>query len=85
MKTLILFLAFAAVAVSQPPNGGGVAITLGTISSKEDFNNFVPAIAAANGVIGAYGWSTTVFAAGSGSIASVSDGCRFEPCRNCPN
>ena len=71
MKTLILFLAFAGVAVSQGVNG---AITPGTISIKEDFNNLVPAIASANGVIGAYGWSTTVFPAGSGSIASVSGG-----------
>jgi hypothetical protein len=75
MKTLILFLAFAGVAVSQPVNGGGgTAITPGTISIKEDFNNLVPAIASANGVIGTYGWSTTVFPAGSGSIASVSGG-----------
>ena len=71
MKTLILFLAFAGVAVSQAVNGG---ITPGTISIKEDFNNLVPAIASANGVIGTYGWSTTVFPAGSGSIASVSGG-----------
>jgi hypothetical protein len=75
MKTLILFLAFAGVAVSQPLNGGGAAaITPGTISIKEDFNNFVPAIASANGLIGTYGWSTTVSPAGSGSIASVSGG-----------
>jgi hypothetical protein len=72
MKTLILFLAFAGVAVSQPVNGA--AITPGTISIKEDFNNLIPAIASANGLIGAYGWSTTVFPAGSGSIASVSGG-----------
>ena len=74
MKTLILSLAFAGVAVSQPVNGGGAAITPGTISIKEDFNNFVPAIASANGVIGTYGWSTTISPAGSGSIASVSNG-----------
>ena len=77
MKTLILFLAFAGVAVSQPMNGGGgggAAITPGTISIKEDFNNLVPAIASANGLIGTYGWSTTVQPAGSGSIASVSGG-----------
>src|SRR5215471_13988695 len=75
MKTLILFLAFAGVAVSQPLNGGGgEAITPGTILIKEDFNNLVPAIASANGLIGTYGWSTTVSPAGSGSIASVSNG-----------
>ena len=77
MKTLILFLAFAGVAVSQPMNGGGgggAAITPGTISIKEDFNNLVPAIASANGLIGTYGWSTTVYPAGSGAIASVSGG-----------
>ena len=74
MKTLILFLAFAGVAVSQAVNGGGAAITPGTISIKEDFDNFVPAIASANGLIGTYGWSTTVSPAGSGSIASVSGG-----------
>src|SRR5215471_20306609 len=74
MKTLVLFLAFAGVAVSQAVNGGGAAITPGTISIKEDFDNFVPAIASANGLIGTYGWSTTVSPAGSGSIASVSNG-----------
>src|SRR6516162_240330 len=76
MKTLILFLAFAGVAGSQPVNGGGggAAITPGTISIKEDFNKLVPAIASANGLIGTYGWSTTVSPAGSGSIASVSGG-----------
>ena len=74
MKKLILLLAFGGVAVSQPVNGGGAAITPGTISIKEDFNNLVPAIASANGVIGTYGWSTTVQPAGSGSIASVSGG-----------
>jgi hypothetical protein len=53
----------------------GVTLTTpGTISIKEDFNNLVPAIASANGLIGTYGWSTTAFPAGSGSIASVSGG-----------
>ena len=55
-------------------NGGGGAITPGTISIKEDFNNLVPPISSANGLIGAYGWSTSVFPAGSGSFASVSGG-----------
>jgi hypothetical protein len=56
--------------------GGGAAITPGTISIKEDFNNFVPPIASANGLIGTYGWSTTVSGptGSSGSIASVSGG-----------
>ena len=71
MKTLILFLAFAGFAVSQAVNG---AISPGTISIKEDFNNLVPAIASANGHIGTYGWSIAVSPAGSGSIASVSGG-----------
>jgi hypothetical protein len=53
----------------------GITLTPpGTISIKEDFNNLVPPIASANGLIGTYGWSTTVSPAGSGSIASVSGG-----------
>jgi hypothetical protein len=74
MKTLILLLAFGGVAVSQPVNGGGAAITPGTISIKEDFNNLVPTIASANGLIGTYGWSTSANPFGSGSIVSVSGG-----------
>jgi hypothetical protein len=53
---------------------GNTATSPGTISIKEDFNNLVPAIASANGLIGTYGWSTFVSSAGSGSIASVSGG-----------
>jgi hypothetical protein len=53
----------------------GITLTTpGTISIKEDFDNFVPPISSANGLIGTYGWSTTVSPAGSGSVASVSGG-----------
>jgi hypothetical protein len=75
MKTLILLLTFAGLAVSQSVNNGASsAISGGTISLKEDFFNFVPPFASANGLIGTYGWSTIGTPAGTGSIASVSGG-----------
>ena len=61
--------------VAQSVNGGGgAAITPGTISIKEDFDNLVPAIAPPDGLIGTYDWSTTVNPAGTGSFALVSGG-----------
>jgi hypothetical protein len=53
---------------------GNTVTSPGTISIKEDFDNVVPAIASANGLIGTYGWSIVVNPAGSGSLASVSGG-----------
>jgi hypothetical protein len=59
--------------VAQSVNGGGAAITPGTISIKEDFNNLVPATSP-SGLIGTYGWSTSVSPANSGSFTSGSGG-----------
>jgi hypothetical protein len=53
---------------------GNMAPSPATISIRDDFDNFVPPIASANGLIGNCGWSTIVSPVGSGSVASVSGG-----------